>query len=265
MSGEIKKVPISKLVVHPDNPNEMSEAKFRKLVRNIERTVLYEPIVVRPHPKDKDRFATADKFQIINGHHRVKALVQLGKKEADCVVWEVNDEETGILLTTLNRLGGADIPAKKMELLRKLTQRMEAKQLAKLLPQTAKQIERLANLRVESVPMRLGAESFAIPLVFFVTRQQAEVIEGAVEKMDNIFTAEHAEAAEIKKNNCDICEGGGKISKSVSGEDCGGPSNREGRCNDKGNQEVVEEGMTKAQRRAAAITEIARGFMEGRR
>ena len=70
----IKTIVLSKLIAHPDNPNVMSDSTFRKLVRNIERTGLYEPIVVRPHPDEKDHSATADKFQIINGHHRVKAL-----------------------------------------------------------------------------------------------------------------------------------------------------------------------------------------------
>ena len=156
----------------------MSEATFRKLVRNIERTGLYEPIVVRPHPRER---MTAD-FQIINGHHRVKALEQLGRKEADCVVWDVDDEQTAILLTTLNRLAGSDIPAKKIELLKKLTERMGTAQLAKLLPQTAKQIERLTNLKLNSVPIKLNADSFAVPLVFFVTKQQQEIIEKAIEK-----------------------------------------------------------------------------------
>jgi ParB/RepB/Spo0J family partition protein len=169
--GKIKQIALSKLTAHPDNPNVMSDVMFRKLVRNIERTGLYEPIVVRRHPEKEGG------FQIINGHHRVKALEQLGHKEADCVVWEVNDEETAILLATLNRLGGSDIPAKKIELLRKLTERMQTAQLAKLLPQTAKQIERLTNLKLNIVPVKLNADSFAVPLVFFVTKEQQEIIE----------------------------------------------------------------------------------------
>lgn len=174
-------IALNKLVAHPDNPNVMSDATFRKLVRNIERTGLYEPIVVRPHPDEKDHSATADKFQIINGHHRVKALERLGRKEADCVIWDVDDEQTSILLTTLNRLAGSDTLAKKIELLKKLTERMGTAQLAKLLPQTAKQIERLTNLKLSISPIKAQAEQFAIPIVFFVTKQQQGVIENAIE------------------------------------------------------------------------------------
>jgi hypothetical protein len=185
MSEGIRSIQIEKLVAHPDNPNSMSDSTFRKLVRNIERTGLYEPIVVRPHPKEKDHSATADKFQIINGHHRIKALERLGRKEADCVVWDVDDEQTAVLLTTLNRLAGSDTLAKKIELLKKLTERMGTAQLAKLLPQTAKQIERLTNLKLNSVPVKLNAKSFAVPLVFFVTKQQQEIIEEALSSIEH--------------------------------------------------------------------------------
>jgi ParB/RepB/Spo0J family partition protein len=175
-SWELKVIAISKLVPHPANPNVMSSQNFKKLIRNIERTGLYEPIVVRPHPQKEDY------FQIINGHHRVKALQQLGHKEADCVVWNVDDEQTTILLATLNRLSGSDILAKKIELLKTLNERFSSAELAKLLPQTKKQIDRLTNLELNPSPARPDAQLFAIPLVFFVTPDQNKTIEEALSK-----------------------------------------------------------------------------------
>jgi hypothetical protein len=174
MSEEIKTIPITKLLAHPANPNAMSDATFRKLVRNIERTGLYEPIVTRPHPKKKNC------FEIINGHHRVKALELLGQKEANCVVWDVDDEQTAVLLATLNRLTGSDVPAKKIELLKELTKRMGTIELSKILPQTAKQIDRLINLKLPDVLIKADAGQFAIPVVFFVTAEQNKIIEEAL-------------------------------------------------------------------------------------
>jgi len=171
---ESKAIAISKLAVHPDNPNVMSEATFGKLVRNIERTGLYEPIVVRPHPKKKDY------FQIINGHHRIKALEKLGRKVADCVVWDVGDEQTVVLLATLNRLTGSDVLTKKIELLKELKERFGAVDLAKILPQTRKQIEQLTNLKLNSIHIKVNAENFAVPIVFFVSAEQNKIIEEAL-------------------------------------------------------------------------------------
>jgi ParB/RepB/Spo0J family partition protein len=167
-------IAINKLMAHPANPNVMSEAKLRKLVRNIKRTGLYEPIVVRPHPKKKDR------FQIINGYHRIKVLEQLGHKAVDCVVWDVDNEQAEILLATLNRLCGSDEPAKKIELLKTLKERFGSAQLAKLLPNTAKQIDHLTGLKFNGVSKKPDAVQFAIPLVFFVTAEQDKTIEEAL-------------------------------------------------------------------------------------
>jgi ParB/RepB/Spo0J family partition protein len=210
---QLKVIAINNLIAHPDNPNVMSGEKFRKLVRNIERTGLYEPIIVRPHPENKD------KFQIINGHHRVKALEKLGRKEANCVVWNVDDKQTAILLTTLNRLSGTDVPAKKIELLAKLKERFDTAELAKLLPNTRKQIEQLTSLKLNAELRPPCAAQFAIPLMFFVNSEQNQIIENALNEILHSFDAAQDGCAQ----------------------------------NDK---------KTKAQQRAAAITEIARRFSE---
>ena len=174
MTNSIQSIALDKLTAHPDNPNQQSRVNFAKLVRNIERTGRYEPLIVRPCP-DK-----ADRFQIINGYHRCHALTKLGYKTADCIVWDIDNEETDILLATLNRLGGSDELCKKLTLLKRLNKRVESAELAKLLPQTARQIERLANLKMPTAPAKINAKCFAIPLVFFVNDTQQKQIEKAL-------------------------------------------------------------------------------------
>ena len=171
---KIQSVPLSKLVDHPDNPNHMSGSTFAKLVRNIERTGRYEPIVVRPLDRKKNS------FQIINGHHRRRALKQLGYDSARAIVWDIDDEQTDIFLATLNRLGGSDVLAKKIALLKRLTEKMNARKLSKLLPQTPGQIKRLTNLRMPKIPARPAAGSFSHPLVFFLNKKQKQIIERAL-------------------------------------------------------------------------------------
>ena len=174
MQNMVRPIAINRLLPHPLNANRMSEAVFKKLVRNIERTGRYEPIVVRKHPK------TEASYEIINGHHRVKALRQLGLEEADCVVWEVDDAEAAILLATLNRLTGADVLDKKIELLTRLREDFGVGELTKLLPQTKRQIEALFNLKIPNVFSGPDVKAFAKPLVFFVTAEQSQIIERAL-------------------------------------------------------------------------------------
>jgi ParB/RepB/Spo0J family partition protein len=174
MKNGIQSINLDKLIPHPDNPNRMSKANFDKLVRNIERSGRYEPLVVRPCPQ-RDGF-----YQIINGHHRRQVLKQLGYKTADVVVWDIDDNEADILLATLNRLGGKDSIEKKLALLKRLSEKLAARELAKLLPQTAKQIERLANFRLPAAPATMAANHFANSLVFFVDDAQQQIIEQAM-------------------------------------------------------------------------------------
>ena len=175
----------------------MSKANFTKLIRNIEQTGRYEPLVVRPCPQKNchscpnrnpgnDRISC---FQIINGHHRWQALRKLGYKTAEAVIWDIDDHDTDILLATLNRLGGSDILEKKLALLKRLNQRMKTHELAKLLPQTAKQIERLTELTVsncrtaiENCKSQITNRKSKIlnPLVFFVNDKQQEIMKRAL-------------------------------------------------------------------------------------
>lgn len=174
MSTTIRHIPLERLVPHPDNANRMSRGNFEKLVRNIERTGRYEPLVVRPCPGCRGF------FQIINGYHRCEALRKLGRSIVDTVVWSVDDEQTDLLLATLNRLGGRDTLDKKLTLLRRLRQRIPTRKLARLLPQTLGQIERLTA--DGPLPQAVGkkAGAFATPMVFFLDEGQHRRIEEAV-------------------------------------------------------------------------------------
>ncbi len=174
MTNLLQPIPLEKLIAHPGNPNRMSKANLAKLVRNIEQTGQYEPIIVRPHPHKKDC------FQIINGEHRYKALAKLGYKEANSMVWDVNDEQTDILLATLNRLVGTDQLDKKLALLRRLNKKIKADELAKLLPATTKQIERLVNLKRPNQPANIRPQLFANPMMFFLNDNQQQIVENAI-------------------------------------------------------------------------------------
>lgn len=212
----IQSIALDGLIAHPDNPNRMSSGNFAKLVRNIEQTGRYEPLIVRPYrekprhsrqgraaPRHCERTKASvsgndnenqesriehrapriehrGRFQIINGYHRWQALRQLGYKRADVIVWDVDDDQADLLLATLNRLAGSDELSRKISLLKKLSKKMNARELSKLIPQTPGQIKRLVNLRIPKSPAKIPSDKFANPLVFFVTDEQKKVIEEAL-------------------------------------------------------------------------------------
>lgn len=92
----------------------------------------------------------------------------------------MDDKEADILLATLNRLSGSDELARKIALLRRLNEQMKTRELGRLLPQTAKQIERLTNLKLPTIPAEIDASCFLNPMTFFVTKKQQKIIQQAM-------------------------------------------------------------------------------------
>ncbi len=177
-------VPLDDLVAHPLNSNVMPEEYQSKLKAHIKRTGRYPFLVVRPHPKEPG------KYQVLDGHHRVAILRDLGHREARCDVWEVDDREAKLLLATLNRLQGQDQPIRRAQLLHELLGEMSVDDLAGLLPETDKQIEELHSLLefpADEIAALLEEEAEqaekVLPrvLTFVVTPDQEQLIEQAVE------------------------------------------------------------------------------------
>lgn len=176
MKNTIVIIKIEQLQPNPDNPNKMSKSNFLKLVRNIERTGLYEPLIVRPFQESY--------YQIINGHQRFEALKKLGYENCDCIVWNVDDNKTDLLLATLNNLRGSDVLDKKLALLKKLSAKSSPAELSKLLPYTKPQIARMTELESSTLPeirnQESNTEPMAVPMVFFLTPEQKKSVEKAL-------------------------------------------------------------------------------------
>ena len=171
---EIIAIKFDRLKEHPKNPNRMNRSNFRKLKSHIKRTGNYEPVIVRRNPTEEDC------FEIINGHHRVKALSELGAEYVDCVVWDLNDDEALILLATLNRLGGSDRLLEKAHLIKSLSRRFSGSKLSSMLPESRKSIERLKNLGAKELAPSLKSQVFLNPIVFFLSDEQKKVVDDAI-------------------------------------------------------------------------------------
>lgn len=177
-------IPLDQLRPHPMNANVMPEDLRAKLKAHIHRTGRYPFVVVRPHPDDSGC------FQILDGHHRVEILRELGHTEARCDVWQVDDREAKLLLATLNRLEGQDLPLRRAQLIHELLGEMSLTDLGGLLPETDKQLEELESLLqfpAEEIAALLDEqardEDKVLPrvLTFVVSAEQEELIERAVE------------------------------------------------------------------------------------
>ncbi len=180
-----RQIPLDDLLPHPLNSNALPEDLRAKLASHIRRTGRYPHVIVRPHPTEEGR------FQIIDGHHRVDILRELGHREVRCDVWDIDDRETKVLLATLNRLAGQDLPLRRAQLIHELLGEWSSNDLAGLLPETEVEIRDLHSLLefpAEEIAEQLMAEAEerekTLPVVihFVVSHEQAELIESAIER-----------------------------------------------------------------------------------
>ena len=171
----LQDIPVDLLVAHPENSNFMNAEALKKLRRHIERTGRYEPLTVRPHPSEEG------KFQVINGHNRLRVLRALNYQTAHCIVWNLDDDHTRLYLATLNRLSGNDIPERRAALLESLLATFDIDELSTLLPDDTKQLEelqRLSRLEPDEVVGRnTGGEKFQVSAILTFMLEESEVKE----------------------------------------------------------------------------------------
>ncbi|MFN3166028.1 MAG: ParB/RepB/Spo0J family partition protein [Phycisphaeraceae bacterium] len=163
-------LPIALLDAHPDNSNVMPGALLDKLARQIGETGRYPPVIVRP---------VGDRYQILDGHHRVLVLRRLGHDSAQCVVWPVDDEQALLLLATLNRLAGDDDPRKRAALVAKLGRSMDTKRLADRLPEDAERVRKLLSIHAAppSPVKPRPIDGMPVCLHFFLLPDQRRAVE----------------------------------------------------------------------------------------
>lgn len=166
---------IELLLEHPENSNFMNAATAQKLRRHIEQTGRYEPLTVRPHPNEEG------KFQVINGHNRLRVLRALNYRTACCIVWRLDDKQTRLYLATLNRLSGKEVPERRAALLDSLLHAFDIEELTALLPDNREQIEQLeqlAHLETHELSRQTSIEQeLKVPVILSFVLEESEAKE----------------------------------------------------------------------------------------
>ncbi|MFW6062265.1 MAG: ParB N-terminal domain-containing protein, partial [Planctomycetota bacterium] len=96
-------------------------------VEILRRTGLYPPLIVRPHPRRRE------KFEILDGCGRAEALRECGFTDARCEVWPVDDDAADLLVVTLHRLRGRTPTRDRARQTRRLAERLGEEQTRRLL------------------------------------------------------------------------------------------------------------------------------------
>jgi hypothetical protein len=92
-------VPIGMIATRPgENPNVVSDEQFKLLVEGISSNGFLQPVTVRPTEKGG--------YELIDGHHRLRAAKEIGLERIPCLVTNATDMEAMAEMLALNRLRG---------------------------------------------------------------------------------------------------------------------------------------------------------------
>lgn len=100
---DIQKISVDKIKYAQYNPRKNlkpGDAEYEKLKRSIEEFGYVEPVIWNSRSGN-----------IVGGHQRFKVLLQLGEKEVDCVVVDMDEQKEKALNVALNKVSGDwDLP-----------------------------------------------------------------------------------------------------------------------------------------------------------
>jgi len=181
VESAMQTIALDKLRPHPENANCMTNDVMRKLTDHLRESGRYPPIIVRPHPQHDGE------YQILDGHHRVLALRELGHAHANCDVWDVDDAQATMLLLTLNRLHGEDDPAKRGKLVKQLAKEIDIDELAKRLPDSTDRLHKLMALTDGAPPPAPPpkVDDMLHAVTFFLTGNQRRTLFRKLDAIDH--------------------------------------------------------------------------------
>lgn len=182
---DVIQIPVDLLDPNGWNVNRMSAAMQKKLAAYLKREGLVEPIVVRPHPRE------ADRYEILGGFHRWTICREhLGYATVPCVVVKgLDDRRAKILSVNLNSMKGESVPSLLSNLLHDLEQEMPLADMEMTLPYEAGEIVDFLSLMqlpddfADELEDEARAADEAAPtvLTLVLDRKQAAQWDAAVE------------------------------------------------------------------------------------
>lgn len=138
-------LPLVKLKDNPKNPNVMSKPTYDLLVRSIKARGFKDPIIVQTQDEDGT-------WPIEDGHHRARALKDLGYDGAPCIIIKA-EGDISLSALMLNKIKGRLDPSKVGAILMGLRESYSSRDLVDLTGYSSQDLENYASvLKISELP-----------------------------------------------------------------------------------------------------------------
>lgn len=180
---QIKTIPINQIKENNWNPNELDENGFKVLVQNIKdnRVGYTQPIEVRETGQDE--------YEVVDGAHRLRACKEAGLTEIQCVISGYDDTQAKLETIAKNKIRGTINLIKVANLISELNKEITLEEIAGRSFYSQQEIQ--DSLKLLEIPpdFEMGLKDIAekeeleapITIQFIITKEQAEIIERAIE------------------------------------------------------------------------------------
>lgn len=195
----IKTIPINQIKENDWNPNEVDEFEFSILVKNIkDKKIGYtQPIEIREISKDE--------YEVVDGAHRLRACKEAGLTKVECVVSNYDDTQAKLETLAKNKLRGTINIVKAANLIAELNKELTLDDIGGRVGFKKQELEDQIKLLQIPPNFEIGLQEIArkeeltapISLQFVVTKEQAEIIEQAVELVCNQEQTKRGRALEL--------------------------------------------------------------------
>jgi len=180
---KIKTISISQIKENAWNPNELDEGAFQVLVQNIKDSKVgyTQPIEVREIGKDE--------YEVIDGAHRLRACIEAGLTAVQCVVSDYNDTQARLETLAKNKIRGTINLVKAANLISELNKDITLDDVEDRTFYNQQELEDALRLLEIPKDFEMNLQDIAqkeeleapVTVQFVVTKEQAEIIEQAVE------------------------------------------------------------------------------------
>jgi len=154
--GDVRTLPLTSIVPNPVQPRRVfTDTELENLTSSIRENGLLQPLVVRPAP------GTTDRYEIVAGERRFRALNRLEWTEVPVIVRDADDETLLVLALVENLQREALNPLEEAEGYESLAQRFDMKHadIAKAVGKDRSTVANLVRLLKLPVSIRKLVES----------------------------------------------------------------------------------------------------------